>query len=72
MRVFGGQSIGISGMIRSVDQSGFSPEFFDEYHKVHPRSEPYYEERQKLYQLYHHLNVSLSRISLVCPSNDFS
>lgn len=36
---------------------GFSHEFYDEYHKVHPRSSPYYDERQKLYELYHHLNV---------------
>nr|ODN95382.1 fructosamine kinase [Cryptococcus depauperatus CBS 7855] len=37
---------------------GFSQEFYDEYHQIHPRSEPYYQERQKLYELYHHLNVS--------------
>ncbi|WVQ75264.1 hypothetical protein IAR50_004877 [Cryptococcus sp. DSM 104548] len=35
---------------------GFNAEFYDEYHKVHPRSEPHYDERQKLYELYHHLN----------------
>ncbi|WVO13630.1 hypothetical protein L204_101251 [Cryptococcus depauperatus] len=35
---------------------GFSQEFYDEYHQIHPRSEPYYQERQKLYELYHHLN----------------
>lgn len=35
---------------------GFSYEFYDEYHQVHPRSSPYYNERQKLYELYHHLN----------------
>lgn len=35
---------------------GFSYEFYDEYHQVHPRSSPYYDERQKLYELYHHLN----------------
>lgn len=38
---------------------GFGPEFFDEYHKIHPRSEPHYEQRIKLYELYHHLNVRL-------------
>lgn len=42
-----------------MNQLGFSHEFYDEYHKVHPRSSPYYDERQKLYELYHHLNVRL-------------
>lgn len=42
------------------DSSGFSAAFFDEYHKHHPRSGPYYDQRQKLYELYHHLNVRLS------------
>lgn len=37
---------------------GLSKEFYDTYHIVHPRSEPYHEERQQLYELYHHLNVS--------------
>jgi len=36
---------------------GFTKDFFDEYHKIHPRSEPHYEERQVLYELWHHLNV---------------
>lgn len=40
-----------------MKQIGFSYEFYDEYHQVHPRSSPYYDERQKLYELYHHLNV---------------
>ncbi|PKY53770.1 Ketosamine-3-kinase [Rhizophagus irregularis] len=31
-------------------------EFFREYHKYHPRQEPYFEQRQELYQLYHYLN----------------
>lgn len=44
---------------------GFSHEFYDEYHKVHPRSSPYYDQRQKLYELYHHLNVR----SLLAPYN---
>ncbi|ODO00564.1 fructosamine kinase [Cryptococcus wingfieldii CBS 7118] len=35
---------------------GFTPEFYEEYHKIHPRSSPNYDERQKLYELYHHLN----------------
>jgi len=39
---------------------GFTKDFFDEYHKIHPRSEPHYEERQVLYELWHHLNVSSS------------
>lgn len=43
-----------------MNQLGFSHEFYDEYHKVHPRSSPYYDERQKLYELYHHLNVRFS------------
>ncbi|WVR08342.1 hypothetical protein IAU60_005395 [Kwoniella sp. DSM 27419] len=38
---------------------GFNKDFYDAYHSVHPRSEPYYDERQKLYELYHHLNHTL-------------
>ncbi|KAK8849398.1 hypothetical protein IAR55_004730 [Kwoniella newhampshirensis] len=38
---------------------GFSAEFYDEYHKIHPKSQPHYDERQKLYELYHHLNHTL-------------
>ncbi|WWD20015.1 hypothetical protein CI109_104488 [Kwoniella shandongensis] len=38
---------------------GFSSEFYEEYHKIHPKSQPYYDERQKLYELYHHLNHTL-------------
>ncbi|WVQ79553.1 hypothetical protein IAT38_001652 [Cryptococcus sp. DSM 104549] len=38
---------------------GFSDAFYEEYHKIHPRSQPYYDERQKLYELYHHLNHAL-------------
>lgn len=40
--------------------SGFSKDFYDAYHEVHPKSEPFYEKRQQLYELYHHLNVCLS------------
>jgi protein-ribulosamine 3-kinase len=36
---------------------GFTNDFYEAYHEVHSKSEPYYEERQKLYELYHHLNV---------------
>lgn len=32
---------------------GFTAEFFDAYHKVIPRVEPHYNERIKLYELYH-------------------
>lgn len=38
--------------------SGFGKDFFDAYHSINPRSQPYYDERQRLYELYHHLNVS--------------
>ncbi|ORY35032.1 Fructosamine/Ketosamine-3-kinase [Naematelia encephala] len=38
---------------------GFSSAFYEAYHEIHPKSEPYYEERQKLYELYHHLNHTL-------------
>ncbi|WVQ96383.1 hypothetical protein IAU59_003488 [Kwoniella sp. CBS 9459] len=38
---------------------GFSQDFYEAYHAVHPRSEPHYNERQKLYELYHHLNHTL-------------
>ncbi|OWT39191.1 fructosamine kinase [Cryptococcus neoformans Bt1] len=51
---------------------GFSYEFYDEYHQVHPRSSPYYDERQKLYELYHHLNVRfyfLHTVHAANPSN---
>ena len=50
--------------------AGFSSAFFDEYHKHRPRSSPHYDERQKLYELYHHLNVcSLSsRMTVVRAS----
>jgi hypothetical protein len=37
--------------------TGFTPAFFDEYHKHHPRSEPHHTQRIKLYELFHHLNV---------------
>lgn len=47
--------------------SGFTREFYDEYHKHHPRSTPFYEERQQLYELYHHLNVSLPLSSILPP-----
>ncbi|KAE8551902.1 hypothetical protein EYB25_005793 [Talaromyces marneffei] len=37
---------------------GFGKAFFDEYHSIVPRTEPVeeYEDRVKLYELYHHLN----------------
>ncbi|EST09464.2 Fructosamine/Ketosamine-3-kinase [Kalmanozyma brasiliensis GHG001] len=35
---------------------GFTRDFFDAYHAVIPRTEPYYNERLRLYELYHHLN----------------
>ena len=38
---------------------GFTRECFDAYHDVVPKSEPYYEERMQLYQLYHQLNHAL-------------
>jgi protein-ribulosamine 3-kinase len=38
---------------------GFTDAFYEAYHRVHPRSQPHYPERQKLYELYHHLNVSI-------------
>lgn len=37
---------------------GFSQPFYDAYHAINPRSEPHYEQRIRLYELYHHLNVS--------------
>lgn len=55
-----------------ITQIGFSYEFYDEYHLVHPRSSPYYDERQKLYELYHHLNVRfyvLHTVHAANPSN---
>ncbi|GHJ83892.1 hypothetical protein NliqN6_0294 [Naganishia liquefaciens] len=38
---------------------GFSRDFYDAYHQIHPKCEPYYAERQQLYELYHHLNHTL-------------
>ncbi|WWC95253.1 hypothetical protein V866_002112 [Kwoniella sp. B9012] len=38
---------------------GFSKDFYDAYHAIHPKSQPHYDERQKLYELYHHLNHTL-------------
>lgn len=35
---------------------GFSADFWDAYHEVIPKLQPYYDERQQLYQLYHQLN----------------
>nr|CDI54208.1 conserved hypothetical protein [Melanopsichium pennsylvanicum 4] len=32
---------------------GFTQDFFDAYHEVIPRTEPYYDERSQLYELYH-------------------
>jgi protein-ribulosamine 3-kinase len=56
MHMFGGMS---SFRCRlELTKGGFTKDFFDEYHKIHPRSSPYYEERQTLYELWHHLNVS--------------
>ncbi|KAL9934838.1 hypothetical protein V8E36_006613 [Tilletia maclaganii] len=38
---------------------GFTSDFYDAYHKVLPKSQPHYEERMQLYELYHHLNHTL-------------
>lgn len=49
---------GCSGVrVRERSNPGFQDAFYDAYHEVHPRSEPFYAERQRLYELYHHLNV---------------
>lgn len=53
-RMFGGESRARYRLI-----VGFSEGFYEAYHEVHEKSQPYYEERVKLYELYHHLNVSL-------------
>lgn len=45
------------GCLRCI-VAGFTKDFYEAYHRFHPRSEPHYEERQQLYELYHHLNVS--------------
>lgn len=39
--------------------TGFTQDFYRAYHEIHPKSSPHYDERQTLYELYHHLNVSL-------------
>ncbi|KAJ9120202.1 hypothetical protein QFC22_003102 [Naganishia vaughanmartiniae] len=46
--------LGISHMF-----GGFTSDFYDAYHEVHPKSQSYYAERQQLYELYHHLNHTL-------------
>ncbi|KAN0060813.1 hypothetical protein ACQY0O_007472 [Thecaphora frezii] len=38
---------------------GFTSDFFDSYHSILPRCQPYYDERIRLYELYHHLNHAL-------------
>ncbi|OCF39228.1 fructosamine kinase [Kwoniella heveanensis CBS 569] len=38
---------------------GFSQDFYEAYHAIHPKSQPHYDQRQKLYELYHHLNHTL-------------
>jgi len=40
---------------------GFSPAFFEEYHKHRPKSEPVgeYDFRQTLYELFHYVRVIL-------------
>ena len=57
--------------------SGFSPAFFERYHQLVPRSEPRqeYEQREQLYEAYHHLNHALmfgvsgfSSLASVCPA----
>jgi hypothetical protein len=35
---------------------GFNKDFFEAYHQVIPKAEPYYQERQDMYEAYHHLN----------------
>jgi hypothetical protein len=35
---------------------GFGNDFFEAYHRVIPKAEPYYQERQDMYEAYHHLN----------------
>lgn len=35
---------------------GFSSDFFEAYHDVIPKAQPYYQERQEMYEAYHHLN----------------
>lgn len=65
MHMFGGMSLreltdGIEQLVggsRLIALEGFTSDFFDEYHKLRPKSSPHYEERQKLYELWHHLNV---------------
>ncbi|BEJ11465.1 hypothetical protein CspHIS471_0108870 [Cutaneotrichosporon sp. HIS471] len=45
------------GMTRMF--GGFSQAFYDAYHSIHPKSQPYYDQRIRLYELYHHLNHAL-------------
>ncbi|PWN89337.1 Ketosamine-3-kinase, partial [Acaromyces ingoldii] len=35
---------------------GYSSDFFDSYHEVMPKAQPYYAERIEMYEAYHHLN----------------
>ncbi|BEI88189.1 uncharacterized protein CcaverHIS019_0109070 [Cutaneotrichosporon cavernicola] len=45
------------GMTRMF--GGFSQAFYDAYHSIHPQSQPHYDQRIRLYELYHHLNHAL-------------
>jgi len=35
---------------------GYGNDFFDAYHRMIPKAQPYYNERQEMYEAYHHLN----------------
>ncbi|KAE8227421.1 hypothetical protein CF319_g117 [Tilletia indica] len=38
---------------------GFTQDFYEAYHEIRPKIQPHYEERIRLYELYHHLNHTL-------------
>lgn len=39
-----------------IDLPAFDDRFYDTYHQILPKSQPHYDERMQLYELYHHLN----------------
>jgi protein-ribulosamine 3-kinase len=67
MKMFGGERVESDVRTEgfhsySYMHLGFGEEFFQAYHEIIPRSKPFYEQRLRLYELYHHLNVSPSFI----------
>lgn len=59
--MFGGTQRGSSCMLTA----GFTREFYEAYHATNPPSQPHHDQRIRLYELYHHLNVRPRLIFLI-------